>query len=101
MTAESSDPEAFSRNADAFLAHALSAFGPERTMIGSDWPVSATFGIGGTFVDWITRVRRLVERAGLARGCGRHCPTCLRGTHVTPNGRVLVVAWPHPQFAGT
>ena len=60
MTAESSDPEAFSRNADAFLAHALSAFAPERTMIGSDWPVSATFGIGGTFVDWSTRVRRLV-----------------------------------------
>ena len=60
MTAESSDPEAFDRNTDAFLAHALSAFGPERSMIGSDWPVSTTFGIGGAFVDWITRVRRLV-----------------------------------------
>jgi L-fuconolactonase len=60
MTAESSDPEAFDRNADAFLAHALSAFGPERTMIGSDWPVSSAFGIGGAFVDWIARVRRAV-----------------------------------------
>lgn len=61
MSAESSDPEAFSRNADAFLAHALSAFGADRTMIGSDWPVSATFGVGGTFIDWISRVRRLVS----------------------------------------
>ena len=51
----------FSRNADAFLAHALAAFGAERAMIGSDWPVSATFGVGGTFGGWITRVRRLVS----------------------------------------
>lgn len=60
MTAESSDPDAFRRNADAFLAYAYSAFGPERTMIGSDWPVSASFGIGGSFADWIARVRHVV-----------------------------------------
>ncbi|WP_168209151.1 amidohydrolase family protein [Agromyces intestinalis] len=60
LTAESSDPTAFDRNADAFVEHALTAFGPQRTMLGSDWPVSATFGIGGRFIDWVARVRRVV-----------------------------------------
>lgn len=60
LTAESSNPVAFERNADAFLAHAFSAFGPQRAMIGSDWPVSATFGVGGRFADWIARVRGVV-----------------------------------------
>jgi L-fuconolactonase len=60
MTAESADPAAFAREADGWIEHALAAFGPERAMIGSDWPVSATFGIGGRFEDWAGRVRRVV-----------------------------------------
>lgn len=60
MTAESTDPAAFARHADGWIEHALAVFGPERAMIGSDWPVSATFGIGGAFEDWVDRVRRVV-----------------------------------------
>lgn len=60
MTAESQDPEAFRRHADAFLEFALNAFGPERAMIASDWPVSTFFGIGGSFAEWVSRVRRIV-----------------------------------------
>lgn len=60
MTAESADPAAFAREADGWIQHALDAFGPERAMIGSDWPVSATFGIGGSFEEWAGRIRRVV-----------------------------------------
>lgn len=63
MTAESRDRDTFERNADAFLSHALAVFGPDRAMIASDWPVSAVFGVGGTFSDWIMRVRTLVRDA--------------------------------------
>ncbi|GLI27769.1 amidohydrolase [Agromyces rhizosphaerae] len=63
LTAESADADAFARNADAFIARVLEAFGPERTMLGSDWPVSATFGVGGPFADWVARVRALVGEA--------------------------------------
>ncbi|WP_448006838.1 amidohydrolase family protein [Agromyces bauzanensis] len=64
LTAESADRAAFARHADGWIEHALHAFGPERAMIGSDWPVSSTFGIGGTFGDWVDRVRRVVGEAG-------------------------------------
>lgn len=60
LTPESSDPARFDANADAFIAHAVDAFGADRAMIGSDWPVSAHFGIGGTFDAWAARVRRVV-----------------------------------------
>lgn len=60
LSPESSDPVAFARYADDFLRHALSAFGPARSMVASDWPVSTTFGVGGTVPEWIERVRRLV-----------------------------------------
>lgn len=63
LTAESRNPDAFNRHVDAFLEHALTAFGPERAMIASDWPVSTTFGVAGSFADWVARVRRLVPEA--------------------------------------
>lgn len=63
LTAESQNPEAFNRHVDAFLEHALTAFGPERAMIASDWPVSTTFGVAGSFAEWVARVRRLVPEA--------------------------------------
>jgi L-fuconolactonase len=81
MTAESSDADAFARHADAFLAHALEAFGPERTMIASDWPVSATFGVGGSFAEWVARVRGIVPPEAWDDVAGR---TALRA--YAPNG---------------
>jgi len=63
LTAESADADAFARNADAFITRVLEVFGAERTMLGSDWPVSATFGVGGPFADWVARVRALVTEA--------------------------------------
>ncbi|WP_353807550.1 amidohydrolase family protein [Agromyces sp. SYSU T00194] len=60
LTAETADADAFARHADAFIDRVLDAFGPERTMVGSDWPVSATFGVGGPFADWVARVRTRV-----------------------------------------
>lgn len=58
LAAESADPAAYDRNADAFVAVAVEAFGPERAMIGSDWPVSAKLGAGTTLRAWVDRVRR-------------------------------------------
>ena len=63
LTAESQDPDAFNRHVDAFLEHALNAFGPERAMIASDWPVSTSFGVGGSFAEWVARVRRIVPES--------------------------------------
>lgn len=60
LAPESSDPMRFTANCDAFIAHAVDAFGPDRAMLGSDWPVSAHFGVGGTFAAWAARVRRVV-----------------------------------------
>jgi len=60
LTAESQDSAAFTRHVDAFLEHALNVFGPERAMIASDWPVSTSFGVGGSFAEWVARVRRIV-----------------------------------------
>lgn len=60
IAAESRDRDAFERHVDAFLAHALDVFGPDRSMIASDWPVSAKFGVGGLFSEWVDRVRALV-----------------------------------------
>ena len=60
LAPESADAALFDANADAFIAHAVEVFGPDRTMIGSDWPVSAHFGVGGTFAAWAARVRRVV-----------------------------------------
>ena len=54
LTPESSDAAAFGANVDAFVDRALEAFGTQRAMIGSDWPVSCSLrrrrqlrGLGG------------------------------------------------------
>lgn len=57
LAAEASGTAALDAHADGFLVHVLLAFGPERCMIGSDWPVSAHMGAGGTFASWRSRVR--------------------------------------------
>jgi L-fuconolactonase len=65
LAAEASDRAALDAHAGEFLAHALRAFGAQRAMIGSDWPVSALTGATGNFASWCTRVRRAVHAAGL------------------------------------
>jgi L-fuconolactonase len=56
LAPEARDARSLDRNAGAFIRHAVDAFGAERSMIGSDWPVSARLGAGGTFAEWIERV---------------------------------------------
>jgi L-fuconolactonase len=60
LAPESSDAAAFGANVDAFVGRGLEAFGTNRSMIGSDWPVSVHFGVGGSFTGWAARVERLV-----------------------------------------
>ncbi|MGC5170323.1 amidohydrolase family protein [Microbacterium sp. DT81.1] len=60
LAPESSGAAAFAQNADAFIGRALEAFGAQRAMIGSDWPVSSHFGVGVTMMEWAVRVERLV-----------------------------------------
>lgn len=64
LAAEASTSHALNVHAEPFLTHALNAFGPERSMLGSDWPVSALTGAGGTFEAWRERVRRAASGAG-------------------------------------
>ena len=56
LAPEARDARSLDRNAAGFIRHALGAFGGHRSMIGSDWPVSARLGAGGTFSDWVDRV---------------------------------------------
>ena len=56
LAPEARDARSLDRNAGAFIRHAVDAFGAERSMIGSDWPVSARLGAAETFAEWIDRV---------------------------------------------
>lgn len=60
LAAETADEAAYRRHADAFIEAGLQEFGPERAMLGSDWPVSAHLGSRTRTTDWITRVRSVV-----------------------------------------
>ncbi|WP_344059715.1 amidohydrolase family protein [Microbacterium pumilum] len=57
LPAETADRAAYEAHAADFLAVALDAFGPERAMLGSDWPVSARVGVGESPLAWTERVR--------------------------------------------
>jgi len=59
LPAETDDRALFDAHADAFLEAALEAFGPERAMFGSDWPVSAMRGVAESAGTWAARVRRV------------------------------------------
>ena len=77
LAAEASGTETFDANADAFIEHAVAAFGTSRAMLGSDWPVSRYLGAGGTFAAWIDRVHRVTgatgsDREQLDRGTALH-----------------------------
>ncbi|MCT2086504.1 amidohydrolase family protein [Microbacterium enclense] len=74
LTGEARDAGEVERHAPAFLAHAVAVFGPERSMIASDWPVSSYFGSGGSFADWVELVRGVVPAEGwgeVAEGTAR------------------------------
>ncbi|QIG39422.1 amidohydrolase family protein [Microbacterium sp. 4R-513] len=57
LPAETDDAPAFFTQADDFIRFAVDAFGPERAMVGSDWPVSEKFGAKVGPEEWIERVR--------------------------------------------
>jgi L-fuconolactonase len=57
LPAESEDAAAFAAHADDFLRVAVEAFGPQRAMLASDWPVSARLGAAVETDAWTTRVR--------------------------------------------
>lgn len=63
LAPEARDARSLDRNAGGFIRHAVDAFGAERSMLGSDWPVSATLGGGGTFAEWIDRVHAAAGRS--------------------------------------
>ncbi len=67
LTAETQDAAALDRNAGAFIRHAVESFGADRAMIGSDWPVSAMLGTGGTLDTWIARVHEATGASATER----------------------------------
>ncbi len=69
LTGDAHDTAQVERHAPAFLAHAVAVFGPERSMIASDWPVSTHFGAGGSFADWVDLVRAAVPVEGWGEVC--------------------------------
>lgn len=72
LTAEATSPVLFEAHANAFIAHAVSAFGTQRAMIGSDWPVSRYLGTGGSFTSWVDRVRSATGVTGPERASIEH-----------------------------
>jgi L-fuconolactonase len=54
LPAEASSADSLARNAPEFLRAALDAFGAERCMFGSDWPVSTVACDVGEWVDLVT-----------------------------------------------
>ena len=75
LPAESADAAAYDAHVDDFIRFGLEAFGPERSMLGSDWPVSALLGAGEpTPRSGSTRVRAAdgPRRCGVGPGRRRH-----------------------------
>lgn len=54
---EAPDERTLRRNGPAFVRAALAAFGPDRAMLGSDWPVSGIWGPDIGFAAWVDLVR--------------------------------------------
>ncbi|WP_243063363.1 amidohydrolase [Humibacter sp. RRB41] len=71
LAAEASTAESLDAHVEEFLVHALNAFGPARSMIGSDWPVSALTGAATTFASWRERVRAAAATAGCTGDAAR------------------------------
>lgn len=46
---------------EPYMEHLLAAFGPERLMWGSDWPV---LNLAGNYLDWLSMAERFLQRLG-------------------------------------
>jgi L-fuconolactonase len=55
------DEATLRKHAPGFVAHVLRAFGPERAMVGSDWPVSGLWGPDVGFAAWLDLVQAQTE----------------------------------------
>jgi L-fuconolactonase len=64
LPAEAMDAAAHDAHADDFLRLAVDVFGPDRAMVGSDWPVSARLGASVAPDAWAERVRTATALAG-------------------------------------
>ena len=73
LGAASSRRETYERNSRAFVEHAITAFGAERCMYGSDWPVSSTVGAAvpvGQDIDSMTTGMSETERGWVTAKTG-------------------------------
>ena len=57
------DPTQGYEDLEPYMDHLLSAFGPERLMWGSDWPV---LNLAGNYRDWLAMAERFLQRLGKA-----------------------------------
>lgn len=63
LPAEARDAETLRRHGPDLLRAALDLFGPERCLLGGDWPVSTGADGGTTTAEWFGLVRDVVGRA--------------------------------------
>lgn len=63
LSAEVPDTSALRLHGPAFVRAAVDAFGADRCMIGSDWPVSTTLGAAASFGSWAELVREALTPA--------------------------------------
>nr|WP_223169283.1 amidohydrolase family protein [Microbacterium sp. MF43] len=68
LAPEAGDQQTFNQQSDAFVDYALEQFGPSRSILGSDWPVSAERGARCTISGWSARVMRVVGGPGAEWG---------------------------------
>lgn len=61
LSAEASGADSLQTHGADFVRHAYAAFGPHACMIGSDWPVSATLGAGGSMDAWLGLIREALN----------------------------------------
>lgn len=66
LRAEATDVATLRANAPGFLRAALDLFGPERCLLGSDWPVSTGANAGLATSEWIGMVREATGDDGWA-----------------------------------
>jgi L-fuconolactonase len=67
LPAEARDAATLRRHGPDLLRAALDLFGPQRCLLGSDWPVSTGAGGGTTTAAWIALVREVVGPADWPR----------------------------------
>ncbi|MGN8552126.1 UNVERIFIED_CONTAM: amidohydrolase family protein [Microbacterium sp. SLM126] len=61
LSGEATDSATLRTHGPGFVRAALDAFGADRCMIGSDWPVSTTLGAAASFATWTALVRSVLS----------------------------------------